>query len=322
MNRQETPAEFGPAPSQSVNGIGDLGRGDDLLSEGRYEAAISFYKPLSEGTGPLADAVRYRIGLCQESLGRWDEALLQQRDVASRNTSVRIVAAAQLSQARIWVRMGKPTEAKRLLCDLILRSAEPELHDQALLADAFYLLALAMSVEVIHPEPPGPFNEAVVSHKVADWPVDHLLDWVTPRKDEILNLAPPVEEKLVVQRNGAGIGEVRISGLVHEMGVADLIDTLGKQSGLTAEWSEEARHQAAVRTSSLALAKVPLPDVLRALTAPLGLVWRLDGSVIRLVSEEEMLTDSLTSYRVEVAKRTLREAVLAYPDHPFVLWHC
>ena len=112
------------APSLAAapgNGVGDLGRGDGALVEGRYEAAIAAYQPLSEGVGPLGDAAKYRLALCNEGQGRYDQAISIYREVASRNASARIVAAASLGQARVWVRMRKPAEAKRLLCDLVLR---------------------------------------------------------------------------------------------------------------------------------------------------------------------------------------------------------
>jgi len=73
-------------PSPPGTPIGEVKRGDDLLRLGRYELALAIYQPLNQGTAaPLRDLVQYRVALCLEGLGRWDQAIAAYRTLASRS---------------------------------------------------------------------------------------------------------------------------------------------------------------------------------------------------------------------------------------------
>src|SRR5262249_10640558 len=78
-----TPAQ--PAAANSSTNVTDLAYGDALVREGRYDRALAVYQGLDTGAAvPARDTLRYRIGLCQEGLGRWDPAMILYRDLASK----------------------------------------------------------------------------------------------------------------------------------------------------------------------------------------------------------------------------------------------
>lgn len=299
------PGKLGPTRSE----LDDV---DCLLRAERYELAVVLCRSSSgRAIAELRDAFQYRLGLCLEGLGRWDEALTAYRKLASHAPSIRTAAVASLGEARIWLRMRRPTESKALLCDLLRRSALAGLRGQQFLADASYLLALAAAFELLPNEPPGPFNDSPVYSVTSDWAFDRALDW--DRSGRPPEPKPPSDQEIVeVQRGGDGI--VRI--FVAQMPLTSLLDRLTKQARLSIEWSAVARRQIEERSLIIALEDVSLPDALRLLVEPLGLAWTLESGKLRLASEEETTPGELRSLRLASARRALRDALRTYPRHP------
>lgn len=307
------PLEPPPAPAPP----GEVGRADEMLREGRYETALAIYQPLTAGAAAsMRDALHYRVGLCQEGLGRWDQALASYRAITSRSPVAHVAGAAQVGQARAWVRMRRPAEAKQLLYDLLLRSGRGGLRDQPLLAEVRYLLALALSMEALRAEKPGPLNEALAAHTPADWPVERALDWATPARDRGRAPLDPGEDFVTVRKGRLGTDEALVQAFVRQSPLADLLDHLAEKAGLRPQWSAHAQEQAAGRTAKLQIDNLPLPDVVRALTDPVGLVGRAEGGVLSFVTEQEAGAEGLLAHRRVGARRALRDALLAYPGHP------
>jgi tetratricopeptide (TPR) repeat protein len=293
---------------------GELDEVDRLVGVGRHELAPALCSSLVErATAGLRDAFRYRLALCLEGLGRWDQALTVYRTLASHTPSARASAVALLGQARVWLRMRRPAEAKALLCDLLRRSALPALHGQPFLIDARYLLALASALDVLPNEPPGPFRDDPVSPLTTDWALDHALDWDRGTSASIAAGAEPLAGEIIAVKPG-DVPHVRIR--VQHMPVAGLLDRLAEQAHWRIDWSARARQQVEDRGGAVALEGESLPDTLRLLIEPLGLVWKLEGDKLTFSSEEEAPAERLHALRVDEARRGLREAVRAHPRHP------
>ncbi|HWG43732.1 MAG TPA: tetratricopeptide repeat protein [Gemmataceae bacterium] len=331
------------SPLQSATGPAarsELDEVDRLLRVGRYELGLTLCRSFSNrAVAGLGDAFQYRLSLCLEGMGHWDEALTSYRKLASHTASSRMSAIALLGQARIWLRMRRPTEGKALLCDLLRRSALPDLRNQPFLADARYLLALAIPLEILPIEQPGPFNDNPVSPLTADWSLDRALDWDTlPSRDrQGASSSTPshdrqgVEEFPLPDGRGSAKGEtsvppeivavqpgtaslVRIS--VNQMPLASLLDRLAEQAHLRIDWTARARQQIEGRSVVVALEQTSLTDALRVLAEPLGLVWTIQSGKLAFSSEEEASPAALKLLRLDNARRALREAVLLYQRHP------
>lgn len=323
------PAAPGEAPT--------VERGDELMQEGRYDLALKVYEPLAgTASGPLRDALQYRVALCQEGLGRGDPALQAYRAVAGRTENPRAAAAAEVGQARLLIRQRKPAEAKNLLYPLLLRSGTPDLRDQAYLGDARYLLALTLTLEVLNPEKPGPLSDALADYAATDWPVEAALDWVAAAKepapdkparpaDTAKEAEPSKAEEpgqgekagnyVVVRQTGQGPEQVWVSAAVPQGTLAGLIDRLAAQARLKVEWAESARKVVADRGAAVAFENLPLADVLLALTDPLGLLATVKDDTLRLATEAETPPEAVAAYRAATAKRALNNAVASNPGH-------
>lgn len=300
----------------------ELDEVDRLLGIGRYELGLVLCRSFSDRTiAELRDAFQYRLGLCLEGLGHWDEALTAYRKLASHSPAARLVAVALLGQARVWLHMRRPAESKALLCDLLRRSAQPELRAQPFLIDAHYLLALAAALELLPNEPPGPFNDHPIVPLTSDWSLDRAVDW-----GKTNSRRQPAGEKLnqpadagrspeeVVEVQPGEIVFVRI--FAHQMPLTSLLDRLAEQARLRLEWSAAARQVVEGRSVVVALERTSLSDALRVLSEPLGLVGSIQGDKLSFTSDEEMPAEQLQALRRDNARRMLREAVRLYPRHP------
>ena len=255
-----------PAPHSSFEGRGRASRGeldevDRLLRVGRYELALVLCRSFSDrAIAELRDAFQYRLGLCLEGLGHWDEALVSYRKLASHTPAARIAAVALLGQARVWLRMRRPTESKALLCDLLRRSALPELRGQSFLVDAHYLLALSASLELLPNEPPGPFNDNPVTPLTSDWSLDRALDWWKKEDGRKRPGEKPqaADRSEVVEVHPGEVVFVRL--FAHQMPLTSLLDRLAEQARLHIEWSARARQQVEGRSLVVALERTSLPD--------------------------------------------------------------
>lgn len=300
-----------PEPEKVRAARGELDDVDRLLRVSRYELALTLCRSFSErAIAELRDAFQYRLGLCLEGLGHWDEALTAYRKLASHAPATRTVALATLGQARVWLRMRRPSQSKALLCDLLRRSALPGLRGQPFLTDARYFLALAAPLEVLPQEPPGPLNDAPVCPFASDWSLDRALEWDRtgqPAEAE----AAAVDDVVEVQAGASG--PVRIH--VVQMALTSLLDKLAEQARLAIEWSAAARRVAEERSLVVALEGVSLPDALRLLVEPLGLMWILESDKLKIRSEEETEPEELKARRLTNARRGLREAVRNFSRH-------
>lgn len=302
------PAAVAPAP-------GDIARADELLRGSWYEAALAVYQPPGGGPSPSPRAaLSYRVALCLEGLGRWDQALAAFREAASHAATPQLAAAAQLGQARVQLRRHHPGPAKTLLCALLLRSAQPALRDQPFLVDARYLLALALALETNQPSGPDPLHASTVTAAGADWPLEGALDWITPSKDKGADNSGPAKDTLVVlKRDGAGEPKVRAS--LEKADVRKLLERLAKQAELRVDWTIKAQEQAAGRTATVLLDTAPLSEVFRLLLEPLGLTWNLDGGLVTFSGANEAGATALAEHRRAAARHGLRDVIQVYPNH-------
>lgn len=316
--KSDIPPKPRPEPKEAKAGLpqpGDLARADELIRSRWYDAALTIYRPLSTTAAPpLRDTLIYRVALCLEGLGRWDEALAAFRQTASRMDAPRTVAAGQLGQARVYLRMRRLGDAKVLLYDLLLRAAQPSLREQSFLADARYLLALALAFEATQQQP-DPLRSTPVSHAGTDWPLEDAVDWVGPGKARETDAEEPKQEFLRVQPLAGGTGEATVRAALRGTGVTDFLERLAKESGLRPHWTPKAKELAEGRITTIALDTVPLADVWRMLTDPLGLIWKTADGVVSFSTEGELSREELTAHRRYVARRALREALLEYPNH-------
>src|SRR5262249_36701156 len=84
--------------------------------------------------------------------------------------------------------------------------------------------------------------------------------------------------------------------------------------GLQVAWTPQAQQLVRDRRIMVWVSAMPLADVLRAVTNPLELAWRIKDGTLHVLSEQQMLDTDLPLYRRLTGHRGLREAIVASPE--------
>jgi tetratricopeptide (TPR) repeat protein len=296
--------------------IAELGRGDDLMRQGRYELALGVYRGLVAGAaGRVPDTLRYRIALCFEGLGRYDQAVATLRVLVSQTADPVLAMAGEVGQARIWFLVGRPAEAKNLACDLILRVGDGEVSEPSLVEDARYLLGLALAREAITIDCTDPFADPCLARATLDWLAEDGLDRLAASKEP----RQPAEAVEVVRadRTASGSEDARLTIFLPDTPISAVIDRVAGECGLRAEWTAAARRQADARSTTVTLGDSALPEVLEVLTEPLALAWGIKDGAVYISTRQEVGHESIAAYRITVARRALRGVVERNPRHPW-----
>lgn len=298
----------------------DLVRGDDLLRDERYAAALHFYRSLeSTDSLPLPGKIVVRIAMCQEGLGRFDEALAGYRKVASGTDPV-LAAAAVLGQARVWMRLHDGKQAEPLLRSLLLNCGHRNVIPAPMAEEVAYLFTLALSEQLLNEMQPSPVAGFVPTQQVLDWPFDQLLAWIDSRpphreldsaadnqvseqvrqvSEQVPNLEVhrPQRDAVTPQASG-GLGEpVRISA--HQRPLAELLQCLASEFQLQLVWSDELRLRATERSLNVSFSEFPATLLISALCRELNAIWVLDEGTQTLavasIGDEQNNTDKRSS---------------------------
>jgi tetratricopeptide (TPR) repeat protein len=292
-----------------------LERADGWFREGAFKEALEAYQALADVESipkAIREVAAYRRALTLERLEDWQPALTAYRDLASRSGDPFVVATAELGQARVWLRLRQPLDAKTLLYKLLLDSGEAQAADSPLLADTRYQLALALTMEAVRAEEPGPLNDALASPSTTDWSFDEALTYVQPTRPAPRRKLP---EQIAVSSTSGRVEETLVRGRVRGKSVRALVDELCSKAGLQSRWSDRAAVLAEKRTADLEAEPLPLGDVLQALVDPLGIHWEAGGRTLTLTAAEEATPARAAAYRAAAARRALQAAVASFPGH-------
>ena len=291
-----------------------IARGDTLVREGRYQTAFEGYRYLIgdiESSGQAT--VLYRIALCSEQIGKWDEALKCYRHVARISPESVIFAACQVGEARTYIRQSRLPEAKALLWDVFLKSGEPALRNHPLVGETCYLLGCLLTTEAV---PSEPFLSLATTRRpsiLADWSPEPCIAWIAPTADVANHGADSPPELPKIRRIGPRFDDLLCSFSTRDALVRDSVTRLASSAGLRLKWSERAQQRAEARKITIVVEEARLAEVLSAVSDLVGLVWKVTGTDLSFVDDEEPSVDELSSYRAALAKRVLREAVQSFP---------
>lgn len=283
---------------------------DRLLIDGRYADALTAANRLREQTeGAARDALDYRIALCLEVRGRWDEAVDAYGALAGRCPDTPAGVAAAAGQARLWLRAGKVDRARRTLAAVLLRTGRAPLRNHAALGDVAPLLALALAREVCPSEKPAPGNAAtaVASIEVAVPAAVAAVKWDAPAPT-----ADAVPAPVAVNKPGTKPDSYTVSAVARQAAAFDLLNDVAEKAGLKTQWSPEARKQASAASLTVAADAEPLPELLRAAAAAVDLGWELASGTITF----SVSSAAPAAARQAVARRALIESATANPEHP------
>ncbi len=305
-----------PNPPPRAEPADDLARADEIFRGTEYNVALTMYRRLSGTAGAsMRDALKYRVALTFEATGQWAQALAEYRELTSQTTSARTAAAAHVAQARVFVRTLKPVEAKRILCDVLLRSGETALLNRPFLSDARYLLALASAQEVRQPRKSAVDHESVVSARASDWSLEPALEWVDGNNDEVALPSTTPSHGIMVQLDSASTEKALVRASAQHLPILQFVEQLASLSGLRAQWTAAARDIVSGRTVTVDTSNEKLGSVFHFLASRFDLIWSIEKDALILKTDREATEQELAYYRHRSAKLAIQDAVERLANH-------
>lgn len=315
------PNQIHPNPTPASAAMDRL-KADELLRAGRYDVALHLYRSLGNADSLRASPdLALRVGMCQEGLGHWDDALLTYRAVAS--TDHRMMAsAAVLGQSRVWMRLNDFARAEGLLRALLLRSGDEPSIAADKLADIAIPYSIVISEQALSQvHLPTCAGLALVSNPI-DWSMADALRWADSLPPEMPDEKAKAEGQ-GVDLPGADINEVTVDESAEEWLAKPLVRTVPRQSiiltlplalegaGFKLEWSDAVKDRALAHEMGFAVQGVPLSFLLTAACNEIGARWDF-----RSADRTIIVTDADTGGQsFETCRRVLSAAKATFHDH-------
>lgn len=299
--------------------------GDNFVGEGSYNEAIRRYMEIgTDKRGDMPLRLLYRLGLCHEELGLFDDALSFYRQIITdRKVPVKYQWLSRVSQARVWLRARSPEQARAMLAGCVLGSDREGVSEHPVAAEAMYLYALASArIDTANddPDPSEPWVVPSPSH----WPVQSVLTWSDnkPVKEgpslraerTIVTIPEPDESTPLFKR-------VKLEG--ENVNVQALLEEVGTQTGHPVEFHPVAQAMLDGHVTEAVTSRVPASIVLTALTEPYDLTWEVVGGtlVVGPRESEAAVVDPEDPNAIvvqtpnRIARESLATALAMYPGH-------
>lgn len=299
--------------------------GDRDFIERRFEVALRYYNALgSDHPERLPAELQYRIALCQEALGLWDEALVAMRSVAETAESRILRAAASFGQARIWFRLNHADQAESLLRSLDLHSDANRQLPRNLDQDMAFLIPLALAQNTVTS---STRNSAYPVSQLLTWSLESALSWAdeativeSPDIDHELSQLPDSEEtnKCRLHRPASDassrfhIDEWTVDFACQRQSIEGVVKRIADECGWSIDWSNLRDEPALSQTVNLAMENRPVICLLTELCCELRATWSLNEDCLIFARSE---TDGVLTHRM--IARTLESLVISRPNHRY-----
>jgi len=287
-----------------------LAQGDRHFRAERHDLALEIYHQLLPGAEkPVPAYLAVRIALCQEELGKWEDAIKSYREVIGPSAIVES-RIAHLSLARLHLRRFAPVEARALLWPFLLRGGHG--NENALMAECAYLLALALGMDAQPPEAADDSVPALVLPRIFPWRTERYLTWLNgfPKRDE------KRPEQIVLEPAKNKQDQVVADALVPKSSLVKVIELLAHTSGIAVEWGPGAKDSAAEKTASLNGGKLSVLALMMGMADSVDLRCDMDKEALRFSIGDDQSGKATSRYRQGLARRVLSDVVTHFPIHP------
>lgn len=314
------PNQIQPKPEKPL-AVPDRTQGDELLREGRYEAALHLYRSLgSENSLRVSPEIALRMALCQEGLGAWDDALATYRSVASSNHS-RCAAIAVLGQARLWMKLDEYQFAEPLLRSLILRCGDGQAVPGSAKVDVAGLFSIAVAEQSMSDSTDTATAGLSPVNNLIDWSIDDALSMIAEKSaesaDESLN-SESGKGGTAVENETAGIGlsdplfrpiQIKLS----QQSAVSLLQQVAEIGGLQFDSSAWPENRDSIQSLECNVDSLPLCLLVHVICREAGVAWQYDviSKTISIVGNGDHPPS--VSLQRESARLSLKSALEAFP---------
>ena len=262
-------------------------RGDEKLLEQDYAAALACYRRTAppEHAPPL---LSYRMAVCLEGLGKWDQAQQIYSDLAQEHPNTVLEFACRLALSRLATRRGQTELATHHLGQAILRASEGTAQIPAAIAQARLSFAVISLQRRMPTAQPGPLEPTLAW---PSWPVEPPEEswlWLRGLRESAVRPWPIVRESLQITP-AAQPQESLITLQLPRGSCLELLRRLAQETGLELSVSEKATATLKSRTlEAVRLANFPLAEVLTLLLEPEDCLWYHVGRQLFVLTDQEL----------------------------------
>ncbi|WP_010583798.1 tetratricopeptide repeat protein [Schlesneria paludicola] len=300
--------------------------GDREFLARRYEVALRYFQKLgSDDPVRQLPELQYRIALCQEGLGLWDDALSNLQIVSGNTSDPTLKAAAIYGQARLFIRKNDPKSAEGLLRSLEFQTNGQGRLPRTMQHEIDYLLPITLAHRSVEGGVPG-FEDAVPPlGELLVWSLEAAIEWAdgqTGSDDPSLDASRPANAlRCQVKKTPMRVGDVPliIAGMVEvdcrNQSIKSILEGLAAECGWKVDWSDVAHDPLLARPVSMESENRPISLTLTILASELRATWTLEGDQLTVsrtdpdgVRARRMMDLTMTSLQAWIPIHRLCEA--------------
>jgi tetratricopeptide (TPR) repeat protein len=292
----------GSPPPPEPEARTDLDRIDRILRSGDFARALKLCRTADRSDETCAAPLRYREALCQEGLDQRDKAADAYRAVTE-DEFLRPWAA--LGEARCALAAGDLERARVLVSQALLCSGS----DRTAFVECLFMRARLKVAELKPSTAPDPLDPADLAWPPVTESLDHAIERLLARRQTPDNDPIPAAE-----RGPVPACETPITLDLPPRGVPDLLGDLAAAAGLNLALDVAARSRLATASAAVHIVRVPLAEVLAALTEVHGVQCQIIDSELRV-----SLANQPGRARDRAEARAVLRRALAASEHPAAL---
>lgn len=298
---------------------------DARLKSGDYGEALRGYEQMAAAElGKASSKLLYRIGLCKEALGEYEEANGYFRDLAETDDTALVRWVSRISQARSWLRHGQFARARNLLGGLILEGTDAFEKGHPVGAETYYLFAMA-SQHLEKPKATDP-GEPVLARPPMTWPVENVIGWLDGEKIAPAAAGPKVLPRRKPNERENEISALPIAKLIEipekEYSASELFELIAKTAEYQLEINEEFKASLADRKLNVKAPGMTISAWLTALAWAVDTRWTVSDGKLQVENQlkpsknpESMNTEVFADDTSVTAELSLRMALERSPNH-------
>ena len=292
-----------------------LADADEWLRMGYYSRARDrFQTVLDHSQGPALESIRLRIALCHEFLGDTSIALESYRQLAVDARLLNIRDLARLGEARCLI----ARQETELLTTEIFPTAilDESSWSRRVNGELLHLIGRAMMLDSQHV---GRVWSAVTADDINQLVIPNL----NPDPDRELQLlrgraVTTTTERIpvfrVLQKTQGSPDGCFVQINQPRVGVRSLLTSMVTHVGFTSELSVGVEAAIAGHGQTVVVDDKSLSLILDAVALRFGLMWNVEGDVLRFLTADEAEPEALAEFQTQVTERMLRWAGLTAPE--------
>ncbi|MBP3956834.1 hypothetical protein J8F10_16290 [Gemmata sp. G18] len=284
---------------------------DTLIRSASFPEALELVRSAPRNTfGPDAGPLAYREALCLEGLGKWKDANAAFKK-AEADTNVAASARALLGRARCAIATDAPQEARAIADRVLLRSGHPECRGSKVYEDALHLRAQIAVREIGGGRAIDALNADALAWPAMHVTADKCLEWL-PTEAAPVSPVPDAGRDLVeFRRNAEAQGAPEVTVRLSVRPAIQVVRAVAKAAGLTVRAENDVVTALTATVGPVEVERLPLGEVLSAVTERAGVVWDIRGETL-------VLTRGTRATDADATADALRRIVALAPEHPAI----